>query len=121
MEKIGANYLRTLRQKRGLTLKQLHEQTGLSVSSLSKLESGSMTISKESSDKLSNFYGVEIEPKKVIIKYSDDFKLEPEYRKINSELKSENKSLKNKVNELNNVISKMEREFNELLVILNKN
>lgn len=45
------------------------------------MENGGITLTKSSAEKLSNFYGVEIEPKKVIIKYSDDFKLEPEYKK----------------------------------------
>ena len=92
----------------------------MKVSTLSKLENGGITLTKSSAEKLSNFYGVEIEPKKVIIKYSDDFKLEPEYKKINSMLKAENKQLKNKIEELNKIINKMEHQFSELLLILNK-
>ena len=35
-------------------------------------------------------------------------------------LKAENKQLKNKIEELNKIINKMEHQFSELLLILNK-
>lgn len=52
--------LRTKRKKLGLTLKEVHERTGLSVSFLSEVERGKTNPSVETLKKLANCYNVPV-------------------------------------------------------------
>ncbi|NPV58597.1 MAG: helix-turn-helix transcriptional regulator [Actinobacteria bacterium] len=57
MEDVGAK-LRELRRGRKLSIRKLSEETGFSVSFLSKLETGKSSITVKNLIKLLNFYGV---------------------------------------------------------------
>jgi transcriptional regulator with XRE-family HTH domain len=52
--------IRTLRKKRGLTLKALSERTGWAVSTLSKMEQGQISLSYDKLLRLSELLGVEV-------------------------------------------------------------
>ncbi len=61
MQRFGEK-LRTLRQKKGLTLKELTEQLGMSAySHISKIENGDKKPSLELAFKISRYFGVSLD------------------------------------------------------------
>ena len=90
--------LRRLRLDRNETLIQCSEAMHIAPSTLSKIETGQMSITPYMAKKISNYYRVTIKPVKVIKRFAEyDTKKEPEYKVINRELKKENKELKDEI------------------------
>lgn len=58
--------LRELRKSRAKTLAQVSVETGLDISTLSKVETGNISVSHKIAKKLSDYYGVCITPKKLV-------------------------------------------------------
>jgi transcriptional regulator with XRE-family HTH domain len=54
------HYLRRLRAQRGLTLKQISDSTGLSVSTLHAVEKQEREVTLSTSFKLAHFYGLSV-------------------------------------------------------------
>lgn len=60
MKDLGA-YLRDLRLQKQKSLKRAAPELGLSVSYLSKMETGKLVPSQETAARLANYYGVDVE------------------------------------------------------------
>ena len=110
MKVISANYLRKLREMRGLTLGGLSKETGLSVALISKVERGRTTLSPDVAKVLSDYYGVSVKPSRLIVTFSNEIeKKEPQYKIENRNLKNENKMLKLEIKELKEKINAIYR------------
>lgn len=119
MEKIGANYLRNLRQKKGKTLSQVSKECNISVSYLSKIECGALSISESMANRLSTYYGVTVAPAKIVVSYEKPVNIkEPEYRKMNTKLRKENQMLKLELQEINKVFAKLKGALLQLTSLL---
>lgn len=119
MEKIGANYLRNLRQKKGKTLSQVSKECNISISYLSKIECGALSISESMANRLSTYYGVTVTPAKIVVSYEKPVNIkEPEYRKMNTKLKKENQMLKLELQEINKVFAKLKGTLLQLTSLL---
>lgn len=119
MEKIGANYLRNLRQKKGKTLSQVSKECNISVSYLSKIECGALSISESMANRLSIYYGVTVTPAKIVVSYEKPVNIkEPEYRKMNTKLRKENQMLKLELQEINKVFAKLKGALLQLTSLL---
>jgi len=119
MEKIGANYLRNLRQKKGKTLSQVSKECNISISCLSKIECGALSISKSMANRLSTYYSVTVTPAKLVVSYEKPISIkEPEYRKMNTKLKKENQMLKAELEEINKVFAKLKGTLLQLTSLL---
>lgn len=119
MEKIGANYLRNLRQKKGKTLSQVSKECNISVSYLSKIECGALSISESMANRLSTYYGVTVTPAKIVVSYEKPVNIkEPEYRKMNTKLRKENQMLKLELQEINKVFAKLKGALLQLSSLL---
>lgn len=119
MEKIGANYLRNLRQKKGKTLNQVSKECNISISYLSKIECGALSISESMANRLSEYYGITVTPAKIVVSYEKPVNIkEPEYRKMNTKLKKENQMLKAKLEEINKVFAKLKDTLLQLSSLL---
>jgi transcriptional regulator with XRE-family HTH domain len=119
MEKIGANYLRNLRQKKGKTLSQVSNECNISVSYLSKIECGALSISESMANRLSTYYGVTVTPAKIVVSYEKPVNIkEPEYRKMNTKLRKENQMLKLELQEINKVFAKLKGALLQLTSLL---
>jgi transcriptional regulator with XRE-family HTH domain len=57
----GAELLRHLREKRGMSLRELEEATGINNSNLSRMENRKLSIGHKSAVLLGRFFGVEFE------------------------------------------------------------
>ena len=110
MKVISANYLRKLREMRGLTLSALSSETGLSVALISKVERGRTTLSPDAAKALSDYYGVAVKPSRLIVTFSNEIeKTAPQYKLENKNLKHEIKVLKLEIKELKEKISDIYR------------
>lgn len=119
MEKIGANYLRNLRQKKGKTLSQVSKECNISISYLSKIECGALSISESMANRLSTYYGVTVTPAKIVVSYEKPVNIkEPEYRKMNTKLRKENQILKLELQEINKVFAKLKGTLLQLTSLL---
>ena len=119
MEKIGANYLRNLRQKKGKTLSQVSKECNISISYLSKIECGALSISESMANRLSTYYGVTVTPAKIVVSYEKPVNIkEPEYRKMNIKLRKENQLLKLELQEINKVFAKLKGTLLQLTSLL---
>lgn len=119
MEKIGANYLRNLRQKKGKTLSQVSKECNISISYLSKIECGALSISESMANRLSTYYGVTVTPAKIVVSYEKPINIkEPEYRKMNTKLRKENQMLKLELQEINKVFAKLKGTLLQLTSLL---
>lgn len=119
MEKIGANYLRNLRQKKGKTLSQVSKECNISISYLSKIECGALSISESMANRLSTYYGVTVTPAKIVVSYEKPVNIkEPEYRKMNTKLRKENQMLKSELEEINKVFAKLKDTLLQLTSLL---
>lgn len=119
MEKIGANYLRNLRQKKGKTLSQVSKECNISISYLSKIECGALSISESMANRLSTYYGVTVTPAKIVVSYEKPVNIkEPEYRKMNTKLRKENQMLKLELQEINKVFAKLKGTLLQLTSLL---
>jgi transcriptional regulator with XRE-family HTH domain len=119
MEKIGANYLRNLRQKKGKTLNQVSKECNISISYLSKIECGALSISESMANRLSTYYGVTVTPAKIVVSYEKPVNIkEPEYRKMNTKLRKENQMLKLELQEINKVFAKLKGALLQLTSLL---
>lgn len=119
MEKIGANYLRNLRQKKGKTLSQVSKECNISISYLSKIECGALSISESMANRLSTYYGVTVTPAKIVVSYEKSVNIkEPEYRKMNTKLRKENQMLKLELQEINKVFAKLKGTLLQLTSLL---
>ncbi len=119
MEKIGANYLRNLRQKKGKTLSQVSKECNISISYLSKIECGALSISESMANRLSTYYGVTVTPAKIVVSYEKPVNIkEPEYRKMNIKLRKENQMLKLELQEINKVFAKLKGTLLQLTSLL---
>lgn len=119
MEKIGANYLRNLRQKKGKTLSQVSKECNISISYLSKIECGALSISESMANRLSTYYGVTVTPAKIVMSYEKPVNIkEPEYRKMNTKLRKENQMLKLELQEINKVFAKLKGTLLQLTSLL---
>ena len=119
MEKIGANYLRNLRQKKGKTLSQVSKECNISVSYLSKIECGALSISESMANRLSTYYGVTVTPAKIVVSYEKPVNIkEPEYRKMNTKLRKEHQMLKLELQEINKVFAKLKGALLQLTSLL---
>lgn len=88
MEKIGTNYLRNLIQKKDKTLSQVSKECKISISYLSKIECGALSIPESMVNRLSTYYGVTVTPAKIVVSYEKPVNIkEPEYRKMNTKLR----------------------------------
>lgn len=119
MEKLGANYLRNLRQKKGKTLSQVSKECNISISYLSKIECGALSISESMANRLSTYYGVTVTPAKIVVSYEKPVNIkEPEYRKMNTKLRKENQMLKLELQEINKVFAKLKGTLLQLTSLL---
>lgn len=119
MEKIGANYLRNLRQKKCKTLSQVSKECNISISYLSKIECGALSISESMANRLSTYYGVTVTPAKIVVSYEKPVNIkEPEYRKMNTKLRKENQMLKLELQEINKVFAKLKGTLLQLTSLL---
>lgn len=119
MEKIGANYLRNLRQKKGKTLNQVSKECNISISYLSKIECGALSISESMANRLSTYYGVTVTPAKIVVSYEKPVNIkEPEYRKMNTKLRKENQMLKLELQEINKVFARLKGTLLQLTSLL---
>ena len=119
MEKLGANYLRNLRQKKGKTLSQVSKECNISISYLSKIECGALSISESMANRLSTYYGVTVTPAKIVVSYEKPVNIkEPEYRKMNTKLRKENQMLKLELQEINKVFAKLKGALLQLTSLL---
>ena len=120
MESLGCNYLRKLRENKKVTLKEVSEATGLSISLISKLERGRVSLNEKPAIALSKYYGIRIKPSKIIIKYEEEIPPKiPEIKATNIKLRVENKRLtkenellKEKLNKIGTILDKLNLEIN---------
>ena len=121
MSGIGVNYLRSLRNRKGKTLREVASECGFSVSALCKIECGTTSISKDFAEKLSKYYGVSIEPVKIITSFEKPtLEKAPHYKVLNDKLKEENKRLKQQIDDLTKAIEKHKNNMLEICNILEK-
>lgn len=121
MSGIGVNYLRSLRNRKGKTLKQVASECGFSTSALCKIECGTSSISKDFATKLSKYYGVSIEPVKIITSFEKPtFEKAPHYKVLNNKLKQENKMLRQQIDDLKKAFDKHKNNMIEICNILEK-
>jgi transcriptional regulator with XRE-family HTH domain len=100
-----------LRKEKGATLMEVSSATGLCPSTISKSENGLISITSNIAKKFSEYYGVDIKPKKLVATFKE-YEKEPSKRdKIITNLKNENSSLKK-------VVAEYERQINDIKNIL---
>lgn len=122
MEKIGTNYLRNLIQKKDKTLSQVSKECKISISYVSKIECGALSIPESMVNRLSTYYGVTVTPAKIVVSYEKPVNIkEPEYRKMNTKLRKENQMLKLELQEINKVFTKLKGILLQISSLLEKN
>ena len=114
MMQVETKNLINLRNNYNLTLKEVSNATGLSISMLSKLENGKIAMSPKSAKILSNFYNIELTPSRIIMTYDNSFPLKDHhYKSINKVLKNENCKLKEENEKLKKIINKIKTEISD--------
>lgn len=106
------NQLKDLRLEKHLRLQDVSEATGLSKSLISRIENGSTTLTPKSSQILSDYYGIKIEPVEVIREFKSGTRLKDThyhllYKDTYYKLKiliAENKELKKKLNAIRELV-----------------
>jgi transcriptional regulator with XRE-family HTH domain len=96
-----------LRKTRGLTLNVVSKATGLAISTISKAENFLISITPKIAKKLSEFYGVEIKPRKLVPNYEDYKPVAGEREKVLMAVRKENEILKDRVKTLEDKLEKI--------------
>lgn len=96
--------LRELRKSKGKSLAQVAEKTGLSISTISKAETGHISISLKVADILSEYYGVKITPKKLVPTYE-------EYKPVGNKRERLYREALDKIKMLEDKIAHYEKKF----------
>lgn len=112
MREINLSELKNEREKMGKTLAQVSSDMGLSLSLLCKLENGQASLTKENAERISNYYNVLVQPKKVIKTFVDYEPSSPKYKKMYQEANR-------KIKELERKIAICEKRFEQIKSILN--
>lgn len=104
--------LKPLRLSLSKTLKDVSIDTGLDISTLSKLENGQISITKRTCSILNPYFHLKLLPYKAVVRYEEfDYKKSPQYKVLNEELKEkniklekENVLLKAVINKISNIV-----------------
>ena len=115
--------LRKLREERGLTLSSVANDCGISISGLSKIERGKLTLNDYYAKKLSDFYGIKIESFVVVEvakdeRYESIYERRTLYMEDNDRLKAENKKYKHIIVRLENCLQKANKEIDACLKVI---
>lgn len=99
--------LRELRKSRGLNIAQASKLIGVSISLISKLERGQTSLSKKKAKLIGDFYGVELEPRKMVASFEVYKPVAGEREKVLMAVRKENEILKARVLTLEDKLEKI--------------